>query len=255
MTWVTYLKSSVEIVLIIFLGCLMIYLFKSQPLSHAIGISVFLVILFIVLDGFLLRGTFFKIKEGFDETKLTDLSEKEQKIQRILKGYGNTGLELKIKNLKVNGEINGLGFYEIFDTLYPIGTILMTKDNPQNTLKFGEWSKLSSDNVRFLRIKKPGDKNVDKDVDNFVTVDLQESQIPFHDHDIFDSQTVSKRSYHKVFIGGKAKNKLYVCSITKSEAENSGDSTFKSLKDQFADSTPHNNISPFVSFNIWERVK
>lgn len=272
MTWVTYLKASVEIILIIFLGCLMFYLFKTQPLSHAIGISVFLIILFVVLDGFLLRGTFFKIKEGFDESNLDGLSEKEQMIQKVLKGYNKEdNKELKIKNLKVTNKLECVKSYDIFEYLFPKGTILIMEKNPQDVYKFGEWKALAApdgleNRVRFLRIKKPGDKHYNTDdkgnyiIDSFNAVDLTEKQIPYHDHDIFTRQTVAKRSHHKVFAEGtdpkdiKAAYKLYVNSITRSEAENSTNDTFKSLADHFVYNTPHNNISPFISFNMWERV-
>lgn len=271
MTWVTYLKASVEIILIIFLGCLMFYLFKTQPLSHAIGISVFLIILFVVLDGFILRGTFFKIKEGFDESSLEGLSEKEQMIQKILKGYNkNDNKELRIKNLKVTDKLECVKSYDIFDKLFPIGTILIMKENPQDVYKFGKWEKLAApdgmkDRVRFLRIKKPGDKHYNTDdsgnyiIDSFNAIDLTEKQIPFHDHDVFTYQIVSKRNKHKIFDQGtkrkdiKAAYKLYVNSITKDEAKNSTNATFKSLANQFVENTPHNNISPFISFNMWER--
>lgn len=260
MSWLTYLKSSLEIIITIIICCLIFYLFYTQTPNKAICLSILIIVCFFLIDGFLLRGTFFKVKEGFEDS--FDLSEREKRLQNILKGYVNNENQdyLKIKNLKINGKINGQGFYDIFNYIYPVGTVLISEKDPFTIFHYGRWEPLNykendKGKVRFLRIKKKGDGHVDEDYKDYENVLLQEEEIPFHDHYLFNSQITSGRNHHKVFSRSKPSNKLYVNSITHNEALESGDEYFKSISKQFSEPTPHNNISPFVSFNIWERIK
>lgn len=254
--WQAYLKILIEFVVCCLIVALLIYLFKTKDLNIALIIGLVVIIIFGILDCFLIRGTCFKISENLEneeeepkkEKTLDDLKDEDKKIQKILKGYLN-GKELKIKNLKVSEKIEGAAIKKALNVLYPVGSLLISDKNPSETLGFGEWSLLVNpdSDLRFIKLVDPNEKERNNLTGGENVVKLEQKHIPYHDHNIFDYQTVQGFTYHMVFcdVDGAA-HKFVVRSFT--EGNDAG--AYKETKEQ-----GHNNIPPFIAVNLWVRNK
>lgn len=291
MSWLIYFKAIVELIAILFIGFILIYfLYQSKKKDENINFSVILtlsvLIIVLILDAFFLRESAFKIVEGLDNvenisTENKDLTNEFDK--RTIEDYNNLsngyldGKILRIKELKGVESITGKAYRDIFDSLYPIGTILIMEKNPKETLKFGEWELLSNvkkfKDLRYLSLVSPGYNNI-KDLEGLANVKLTQENIPYHDHTIFTEQTTGEANYHKVFKYQSPNIKLQLDSIERDESKKIGkenctdpecirskntiaDDQFNLLNDKhyFMYNVPHSNISPFIAINVWVRNK
>lgn len=294
MSWLIYFKAIIELVLIlVILGVFIIVSFKSNvkpPLSQIITLCSLAILL--LLSAIFLRGTIFKMTEGLDNVEdQTSTESKTLENIKILdndftkrtdddynnlsKGFIGENI-LRIKEINGVENISGKAFKDIFDSLYPIGTILIMDKNPKELLKFGEWELLNKyknfDDLRFLSLVSPGNKDI-QELGGFANVNLNQTNIPFHDHSIFTEQTTDKRDKHKVFKYENPNIKLQLSSIYKGESDKIGtnctdpdcikskqslaDNQFKALDKNgyFMESKGHNNISPFIAVKVWVRNK
>ena len=89
--WQAYLKILIEFIVCCLIVALLIYLFKTKDLNIALIIGLFVIIIFGILDCFLIRGTCFKISENLENEKeepkkektLDDLKDEDKKIRGI----------------------------------------------------------------------------------------------------------------------------------------------------------------------------
>lgn len=291
MSWLIYFKAIIELIIILFVGFILIYfIVQARKKNESIGFGVILtfsvLMIVLILDAFFLRESAFKIVEGLDNVENNNTENKiltNELDKRSIEDYNNLsngyldGNVLKIKEIKGVESITGKAYKDIFDSLYPIGTILIMEKNPKEILKFGEWELLNNvkkfKDLRYLSLVSPGYKDV-KDLGGLANVVLTQENIPYHDHTIFTEQTTGKADYHKVFKYQSPNIKLQLDSITKGESKKIGkenctdpecikskntmaDDQFKSLDDKnyFMDNVPHSNISPFVAVKVWVRNK
>lgn len=291
MSWLIYFKAIVELIIILFVGFILIYfIVQAKKKNENIGFGVILtfsvLMIVLILDAFFLRESAFKIVEGLDNVENNNIDNKiltNELDKRSIEDYNNLsngyldGNVLKIKEIKGVESITGKAYKDIFDSLYPVGTILIMEKNPKEILKFGEWELLNNvkkfKDLRYLTLVSPGYKDV-KDLGGLANVVLTQENIPYHDHTIFTEQTTGKADYHKVFKYENPNIKLQLDSITKGESKKIGkencidpeciksnntmaDDQFKSLDDKnyFMDNVPHSNISPFIAVKVWVRNK
>ena len=151
--------------------------------------------------------------------------------------------------MKVSEKIEGAAIKKALNVLYPVGSLLISDKNPSETLGFGEWSLLVNpdSDLRFIKLVDPNEKERNNLTGGENVVKLEQKHIPYHDHNIFDYQTVQGFTYHMVFcdVDGAA-HKFVVRSFT--EGNDAG--AYKETKEQ-----GHNNIPPFIAVNLWVRNK
>lgn len=253
--WKEYLKFSIELIICLIIFGLLIFLIQTKGLKTALIICLICLIVFGIIDCFLIRGSWFKISENLDNIESdNNLSENDKFLQKILKGYikdYEVDGGLKIKDLEVSGNIEGPALKEIINLVYPIDSIIISDKNPEETLGIGKWKLLvdNKEDLRFIKLVNPNNLSIK---DNNLTggesgISLSQDQIPYHDHNIFDYQTVQGFTYHKVFCDSDgATHKFVVRSLIEDGDKDTG------LADEEA---PHNNIPPFIAANFWVRIE
>lgn len=253
--WKEYLKFSVELIICLIIFGLLIFLIQTKGIKTALLVCLVCLIVFGFIDCFLIRGSWFKINENLDNVESdNNLSENDKFLQKIQKGYITNYKDkggLKIKNLEVSNNIEGPALKEIINLLYPVDSIIISDKNPGETLGIGKWKLLinEDENLRFVKLANPNNSTI-KD-NNLIGGDsgvkLSQDQIPFHDHNIFDYQTVQGFTYHKVFCDTDgATHKFVVRSLIENGDEKTG------VADE---EVPHNNIPPFIAANFWVRIE
>lgn len=291
MSWLIYFKAIVELIAILFIGFILIYfVFQEKKEDENINFGVILtlsvLIIVLIFDAFFLRESAFKIVEGLDNVENDNTENKDltndfdkrtnEDYNNLSNGYLD-GKILRIKEIKGVESISGKAYKDIFDSLYPVGTILIMEKNPKETLKFGEWELLNNvkkfKDLRYLSLVSPGYNNI-KDLGGLANVNLTQENIPYHDHTIFTEQTTGEADYHKVFKYESPSIKLQLDSISRDESKKIGkenctdpecirskntiaDDQFNLLNDKhyFMYNVPHSNISPFIAVNVWVRNK
>lgn len=282
MSWVVYLKASVEVIICLSIFSLLVYLYiryKDNNLKIPLLIGSVCILVFLIIDSLLLRGTIFKINEGLENTEIKTLSSTNRTdldYQTLSKGF-MIGESLSIEEIDGLENISGAAYFELMNKFYPVGTILIMEKNPSESLKFGTWKLLSEnknvkDQVRCLMVSSTGPNSNYPEIGGLANVSLTQNQIPYHDHTIFKRNYSDNEDKHKVFkIGPNANYKLILDSISRQEADKFGtnctdpecvktgtasDTKMQQLvKDKhFKTSVDHNNISPFIALNIWVRT-
>ena len=282
MSWIVYLKASIEVVVCLSIFSLLIYLYiryKDDNLKIPLIIGSVCILAFLIIDSLLLRGTIFKINEGLDNVSsnvLPNSNRSDLDYQKLSKGF-LTGNTLNIKEIDGVENMSGGAFIEFMEKLYPVGTILFMDKNPKEKLKFGEWELLSKNknfsDVRCLMVSATGPTDKYPEKGGLANVPLSQNQIPYHDHTLFLTSNSDNEDKHKTFkLGTNANYKMNLDSISRQEADKYGtnckdpecvktgtasDTKMKSLIDSkyFKYDVLHNNISPFVALNVWVRIK
>ena len=239
MSWLIYFKAIVELIAILFIGFILIYFVfqakkEDENISFGVILTLSVLIIVLIFDAFFLRESAFKIVEGLDNVENDNTENKEltndfdkrtnEDYNNLSNGYLD-GKILRIKEIKGVESITGKAYRDIFDSLYPVGTILIMEKNPKETLKFGEWELLNNvkkfKDLRYLSLVSPGYNNI-KDLGGLANVNLTQENIPYHDHTIFTEQTTGEADYHKVFKYESPSIKLQLDSIPRDESKKIG---------------------------------